>query len=168
MLIRNARDDELALLLDLERAAGASFREIGMAEIADDDPGSPAELAGYQRAGRAWVATDDTDRPIAYLIAEPVDGNLHIEQVSVHPDWAHRGIGRALLEHAAAVAAETGAAALTLTTFRDVPWNGPYYRRLGFRYLTEAEESPGLRRIRRHEAEHGLDRWPRACMRREI
>jgi len=55
--------------------------------------------------------------------------------------------------------------ALTLTTFREVPWNGPYYQRLGFVYLTVEEETPGLRAIRSSERERGLDKWPRACMR---
>ena len=63
---------------------------------------------------------------------------------------------------------ERGCAALTLTTFTEVPWNGPYYRRCGFRVLGDAELTPGLRKIRAAEAEHGLDRWPRACLRREL
>ena len=58
--------------------------------------------------------------------------------------------------------------ALTLTTFRDVPWNAPYYRRCGFRVLDEQEWTPGLRAIREREAGHGLDRWPRVCMRRDL
>jgi hypothetical protein len=49
-----------------------------------------------------------------------------------------------------------------------VPWNGPYYRRLGFREVPPAEETPGLRRVRAHEAAIGLDRWPRLCMRRDL
>jgi hypothetical protein len=61
-----------------------------------------------------------------------------------------------------------GIAALTLTTFSQVPWNAPYYERCGFRCLDEAELTPGLRAIRRHEAEMGLDRWPRLCMRRDL
>ncbi|MZD06511.1 GNAT family N-acetyltransferase, partial [Streptomyces sp. SID5785] len=55
-----------------------------------------------------------------------------------------------------------------LTTFRDVEWNAPYYARLGFRVLAEDEVTPGLARIRAAEAAHGLDRWPRVCMRREL
>lgn len=58
--------------------------------------------------------------------------------------------------------------ALTLTAYTEVPWNGPYYERLGFRYLAAEEETPGLRAIRRHERAHGLDAWPRACMRRDL
>lgn len=137
-----------------------------MAEIADDEPPALDVLERFRRAGRAWVAADDDARPLAYLIAEPVDGALHVEQVSVHPDFAHRRIGRALLAHAAEHAREEGLSHLTLTTFTEVPWNAPYYTRLGFRTLAEAELTPGLRRIRATEAEHGLDRWPRVCMRR--
>ncbi|MBV2156075.1 GNAT family N-acetyltransferase [Kitasatospora sp. SUK 42] len=164
MRIRTVTEDELPLLGELERAAGAPFAAIGMPEIAEDEPPAPEELAPYLDHGVALVA--DADGTIAgYLLAEPVDGALHIEQVSVHPDHARRGIGRALIEH---LAAGTDAPALTLTTFADVPWNAPYYARLGFRPLADAELTPGLRDIRRKEADHGLDRWPRLCMRRDL
>ncbi|MEV7783071.1 GNAT family N-acetyltransferase [Kitasatospora sp. NPDC088351] len=165
MRIRAAKRDELPLLCELERAAGAPFAAIGMPEIAEDEPPAPEELAHYLDGGVALVALEeDGGAPVGYLLAEPVDGALHIEQVSVHPGHARQGIGRALIEH---LAATTDAPALTLTTFADVPWNAPYYARCGFRPLADAEVTPGLREIRRKEAEHGLDRWPRLCMRRE-
>ncbi len=88
--IRPVRADELPLLQDIERAAGAPFRDLGMTGIADGD-----------------------GRPFAYLVCEPVDGALHIEQVSVHPDFAHRRTGRALLAYAADRAREEGLAGLT-------------------------------------------------------
>ncbi len=68
----------------------------------------------------------------------------------------------------AELALREGVPALTLTTFTEVPWNAPYYARCGFRLLDDAELTPGLREIRAHEAAHGLDRWPRACMLREV
>jgi GNAT superfamily N-acetyltransferase len=161
--IRAVRADELPLLQDVERAAGECFRDVGMPEIADDEPFPVAVLDRFRRAGLAWVAVDDGDRPVAYLVAEPVDGALHVEQVSVHPGHARRGIGRALLDEAGRQAA----APLTLTTFEHVPWNAPYYARCGFRVLAEGEWTPGLRAIRAREAAAGLDRWPRVCMRRD-
>jgi GNAT superfamily N-acetyltransferase len=94
-------------------------------------------------------------------------GCLHVEQVSVDPGSARRGLGRALLGHAADQAPAAGLPALTLTTFADVPWNAPYYTRCGFRVLHDADITPGLRAIRHHEATLGLDRWPRVCMRRD-
>lgn len=139
-----------------------------MAPVADDEPPPLDELDRYRRSGRAWVATDPADAPIGYLIADAVDGNLHVEQVSVHPRWARRGVGRRLLDHLAERGAAAAVPALTLTTFADVPWNAPYYVRCGFRILDEEEVTPGLRAIRRREAAHGLDRWPRVCMRRDL
>ncbi|GGX22904.1 GCN5 family N-acetyltransferase [Streptomyces malachitofuscus] len=169
MRIRPAAPGELPALQDIERAAGAPFRDVGMPDVADDEPPAPDVLERYRRAGRCWVAAgEEDDRPVAYLIAEPVDGALHVEQISVHPDAARRGVGRALLAHAAVRAREEGLTALTLTTFADVPWNAPYYARLGFRTLGEPELTPGLRRIRAEEAAHGLDRWPRVCMRVDV
>jgi N-acetylglutamate synthase-like GNAT family acetyltransferase len=93
---------------------------------------------------------------------------MHIEQLSVHRDCARRGVGRSLLEHAAGRASAAGLPALTLTTFSEVPWNAPYYERCGFRQLTGSELTPGLREIRRREAAHGLDGWPRVWMRRDL
>ncbi len=164
-MIRPAVADDLPVLRDIERAAGEAFRAIGMPEIADDEPPPSDALAAYAEAGRAWVAVDDGP-PVAYLIADVVDGNLHIEQVSVHPDAGRRGIGRGLIEHAAGYARRHGLAGLTLTTFADVPWNAPYYERCGFRVMDDAEVTVGLRAVLRHEADHGLNRWPRVLMRR--
>jgi GNAT superfamily N-acetyltransferase len=166
--IRAARRDDLALLVEIERAAGETFRSLGMDSVADDDPGSVEELTSYAEGGRALVAADADDRPVGYLLLDVVDGAAHVEQVSVHPDHARRGLGRGLIERAASWASAHGLHALTLTTYVDVPWNGPYYERLGFRYLSPDEETPGLRAIRDRERASGLDAWPRACMSRSL
>ncbi|MFJ6647784.1 GNAT family N-acetyltransferase [Streptomyces sp. NPDC091290] len=167
MRIRPILPSELPVLQEIERAAGEVFREIGMAEIADDEPFPVDVLERYRRAGRNWVACDEAGRPVGYLVAEPADGGLHVEQVSVHPDAARRGVGRALLAYAGERAREEGLSGLTLTAFADVPWNAPYYGRLGFHVVPEDRLTPGLRAIRAREAELGLDRWPRVCMRRD-
>jgi GNAT superfamily N-acetyltransferase len=167
MHIRVVRADELPALQAIERAAGQPFADIGMAEIADDEPYPLAVLAASERAGLLWVVADEADEPVGYLMASVVDDCLHVDQVSVHPGSARRGLGRGLLEHAARRAVADRLAALTLTTFASVPWNAPYYLRCGFRILDDAELTPGLRAIRQHEAKLGLDRWPRVCMRRD-
>ncbi|UFQ18945.1 MULTISPECIES: GNAT family N-acetyltransferase [Streptomyces] len=177
MPIRPATAAELPALQDIERAAGEAFRALGMDAVADDEPPTVAELERFRRAGGAWVAAGGTGAPLAYLLSEPLDEPTvtatasrceHIEQITVHPRAARRGIGRALIDHLAGRTLAEGGTALTLTTFADVPWNAPYYARIGFRPLTEAELTPALRKIRAHEAELGLDRWPRLCMRRAL
>ncbi|MGB3439283.1 MAG: GNAT family N-acetyltransferase [Actinophytocola sp.] len=161
-MIREASPTDLPVLRDIERAAGEPFRDVGMAAIADDEPPTIETLTAYQRAGRAWVLGDP---PVAYVLADEVDGYAHIEQVSVHPGHARRGIGRALIDHVGEWAKGRGLAGLTLTTFADVPWNAPYYARLGFTVVSDL--TPGLAAIRAHEATCGLDAWPRVAMRRD-
>lgn len=162
--IRSAQQRDLPAIATVEAAAGQRFVEIGMVDIAADPVPTASYFAGYQRAGRAWVAVDPVDRAIAYALLDLIDGYGHIEQVSVHPEYAHRGIGRALIDHAAGWAEATGLHALTLFTFADVPWNAPYYRRCGFGVLPDSQLTPGLREAWRRESLRGLDRWPRVCL----
>jgi GNAT superfamily N-acetyltransferase len=161
-VIRVASLSDLPALRDIEHAAGVPFRDLGMSAIADDEPLTVDQLATYQRDGRAWVYGNP---PVAYILAEEIDGYAHIEQVSVHPGHSRHGIGRRLMDHVAQWGTSRGLAGLTLTTFADVPWNAPYYARLGFEIVTEP--SPGLRAVREHEAALGLDTWPRVVMRRD-
>lgn len=166
MRLRAARADELPALRRIEHLSGVIFRGVGMPDIADAAPIALGVLSEHQAAGRVWVAADLADRPVAFLVAEPVDASAHIAQVSVAPENARQGIGRRLIDHVDSWAAVGGLVALTLTTFRTVPWNAPYYRRLGFRELTEL--TPGLSAIVAGEAAAGLDPAARVCMRREV
>jgi GNAT superfamily N-acetyltransferase len=111
-------------------------------------------------ACRGSVFVDPDDRPVGYLLLDVVDGAAGVEQVSVDPDHARQGIGRALIERAVTWGRDHGLQAVTLTTFVDVPWNGPYYEWLGVSYLTRDEETPGLRVIRRACMRRGIDPEP--------
>jgi GNAT superfamily N-acetyltransferase len=170
-MIRPARASDGADLQAIERLAGEQFRTVGMDEIADDSPPSLEVLAAYAAEGRSWVAVDGSGdgsgSPVGYAVVEVVDDCAHVEQVSVRPDHQGRGVGRALLDRVQSWATSTGLAGVTLTTFADVPWNGPLYEHLGFRVLAEAEVGPELRALVAKEAAHGLDPETRVCMRRD-
>lgn len=166
--IRAGRAADSPVLREIETVAGARFRDIGMADIADNEPMSVQVLDAYASDGRSWVAVDEQDRPIGYVVVDVVDGDAHIEQISVHPDHQGRGLAHALIDQVRAWAAARGMAAVTLTTFTDVPWNRPLYEHLGFRVLTEDELRPELRAVRDEEAAHGLDPATRVCMLRSV
>jgi GNAT superfamily N-acetyltransferase len=167
-LIRNASAKDLQTLQTIEVFAGEAFRALGMDAIADDDPPSLSVLRSYAEVGRAWVATDPLDSPVGYILIDEIDRGAHIAQVTVHPDHSRQGIGRALIEEATRWARGRGQEAMTLTTFRDVPWNAPYYARLGFVELPESSWSGDLRRIVAAEASQGLDAWSRVVMTRNV
>lgn len=165
-VIRAARPDDISVIRDIEVAGGELFRGLGMDAVAADTPPTESELAPYVRDGRAWVATEPHDIPIAYILVEIVDGLAHIEQVTVHPLHSRMGLGRALIEQVERWSIGCGLNGMTLTTFRDVPWNAPYYERLGFMRVPEPAWSEGLRQIRRQEGAHGLNAWPRVVMKK--
>jgi GNAT superfamily N-acetyltransferase len=166
VVIRPPSTAELPALRTIERLAGERFRGVGLPEVADDEPSSLDALTRYTEQGRCWVAFDDAGGPIGYVLVDAVDGNAHVEQVSVHPDHQGSGVGRALMERVFDWAGEVGMPAVTLTTFSDVPWNAPLYRHLGFRVLRDEELGPELRAVRDQETAHGLDPDRRVCMRR--
>ncbi|MDQ1434094.1 MAG: hypothetical protein QOF59_910 [Actinomycetota bacterium] len=166
--IRPPRPDELERLREIERAAGAMFADVGFPDVAAHEPESAEALAEYARAGRAWLIAEDDDVPVGYAIVDIVDGVAHLEQLSVVPERGRQGLGAALLEHTCAWAGEHGYDAVTLTTFRAVAWNAPYYAKHGFHITTDAEIGPELRALCALEAEHGLEPDQRVCMRRTV
>ena len=166
--IRLGQASEVERMREIEIAAGAAFRDVGMDEIASDSPMSDVALQAYVTGGRALVAVTEDGLVAGYLLLDTVDDAGHVEQVSVDPAFRGERIGQRLVDAAAEWTREQGHDRLTLTTFEDVPWNAPYYKRLGFGRVAEKDLSPGLRAVRRHEAELGLDRWPRTAMVREV
>ena len=166
--VRVALPTDAPRLQEIELLAGEQFRLTAYAAVADHDPFSVDELAAYERAGRSWVAVDSDDQPIGYVVVDVVDGDAHIEQVSVLPDYQGHGVGRALMDVVEQWARESGRTAITLTTFVDVPWNAPLYRHLGFDALAESEIGPELRTLVAEEAAHGLDPATRVCMRKSL
>lgn len=167
-MIRPLRDEDGDAVRVIERRAGERFRELGMHDIADDEPIPVETLREFAVAGRGWVAADDADRPVGYAVAEVLDGCAHLEQISVLPDRQGTGVGRALLDAVTGWARSTGRPAVTLTTFAEVPWNRPLYEHLGFRVLDHDELGPELRDRRDLEARHGLDPSTRVCMRLDL
>lgn len=161
--IRPATESDLAALVRVEIGAGQLFHSVGMPAIAAAVP-AIADLKEAVAAERVWVTTAGRE-VVGYVISEVVDQNAHVAQVSVAPDHARQGLGRSMVEHVESWGRVLGCPATTLTTFRDVPWNAPYYQRLGYRMLVEHEIGPGLARIMAHEASlPGIDPGLRCAM----
>jgi GNAT superfamily N-acetyltransferase len=157
--IREALKDELDDLRQLEEDADRLFLEVGIGPF-------PVSEEENHFASAAVVLVSGTP-PVGFACVDIVDGLAHLWQLAVHPSSGRRGIGIALVEAVCAWASANGYPAVTLTTFRDVPWNGPFYTRLGFRAIEDL--SPGLEAIRRHERDIGDDDFgPRIVMRRDL
>lgn len=159
--IRGARPRELVDIVALEAAADAAFLTLDPPIVFEPTPVD--DLRPSCAFGRLLVADHD-GHLCGFVRIEVIDHAPHIEQVSVHPAYAGLSIGAALLTSAEQWATTRGFHAMTLTTYRDLPWNGPYYTRLGWTVLSPPEQSPGLKALRAREKHHGLDLWPRQAM----
>lgn len=139
-----------------------------MADVADHDGPERSVLETARTERRLWVATADT-MAVGYALALLLeDGTAHLEQVSVDPAHGRQGLGAALMEAVAGWARAGGHRALTLSTFRDLAWNRPYYGRLGFVTVPDIGLTPALAGVRRHEEELGLDVSRRVIMARAL
>ena len=102
------------------------------------------------------MAVSSTDEPVGFALVSLHDDHVHLEEMDVHPSHARQGIGRALVQTVCDWAREQGFAAVTLTTFRHLAWNAPFYARFGFVSLSESELTPMLTKRLQSEAELGL------------
>jgi ribosomal protein S18 acetylase RimI-like enzyme len=162
--LRPAHPDEIETLRALERTSAQRF--VGLMDaLAADDPTPAAVLAARITNGGLSVAADG-ETAAGFVMFRPVEDRAYVEQIDVLPAFAGRRIGATLLDAVADQARAAGLTGLSLSTFREVPWNAPYYRRLGF--VAVADLTPGMRAIRAEHVARGLDEDARVFMVREI
>lgn len=169
-LIRLARGDELRALQAIEDDAGLRFAALGMHPGGDPDADFDGltldALGAGLDQGLLFVAEEgDT---CGFALCQAFPEALHLRELDVARAFQGRGIGTALVEHVCAHARALGLPQVTLTTWRDVPFNAPYYAHLGFVGVPEGAQPVWLRAIRAHEVELGLDAWPRLAMARAV
>lgn len=159
-----ARPHDLPLIPAIELAAAQLLTGHAPAAVLRETT-SPFELRKARRGGRLWVALAD-EAPVGFAHVVVHERNVaHLEEVDVHPDHGRRGVGRQLVQTVCAWATSHGLDAVTLTTFRDVPWNMPFYARLGFEPVDPDAVGAELRAVVDDEARRGLDPAKRVVMR---
>ena len=167
-MIRLARSADLPLLGAIEVSAGQRFLDTPMAFAAGQPASPPVALEAALAKNTLWVATDPEDAPVGFLFGEAVSGWFHILEVSVALAAQGHGHGAALLAMAAEAAPGLGCDRLSLTTDRDITFNGPWYRQRGFVEIAPPEAPDWLAAIPQREAATGLDPARRAIMVRRL
>ncbi|MEX3010884.1 GNAT family N-acetyltransferase [Hoeflea sp. TYP-13] len=152
--IRPMRAGEEAALFEIDIGASILFADVGIAEIAaisDASDGSPDDFLDKLSVCEVIVACDFDDRPVGFTAFDQLDGGIYIRELGVLPQHARRGLGSALLDAVLQRGRALHAGRCVLSTFRDVAFNAPFYRRYGFAELPMDEASAVLHR--RFEAE---------------
>jgi GNAT superfamily N-acetyltransferase len=124
------------------------------------------EFKHARSRGHLWVALSKAV-PVGFAQVEVLEPlAAHLKEIDVHPDHGQQGIGTRLVMTVCHWAAMTGHAFVTLTTFRHVPWNMPFYAKLGFAEIGSEDLSSALRSVLEAETRRGLDPERRVAMRR--
>jgi GNAT superfamily N-acetyltransferase len=166
--IRPGRADELPTVQEIERRAARRLASVGLPAAVDLPIHPMEELREDCNHGRLLVAADEEDRAVGFALFDLHEDEAYLREVDVVPEHAGRGLGRRLIQAVIAKARDARLPRLTLTTFRDVPFNAPFYARLGFKTIDEIHASPRLARIREEERRNGCDIAPRVAMTLEM
>jgi GNAT superfamily N-acetyltransferase len=147
-MIRSARTDELDVLVAIDDDAGTLYASAGLPlSFVPTHPFAVAERERWSIAlerGSVYLALDDALQPIGFAALDVLDGAAYLDQLSVRVGAMRRGVGGRLLRSAVDWACSHGLPSVTLTTYAHLPFNRPFYERLGFRALPVADHTPGL------------------------
>jgi GNAT superfamily N-acetyltransferase len=163
--ITTARPEDVTRLPAIELAAARLLAgRAPESVLAETTP--PDVLENAQREGHLWVVLAD-DVPVGFAHVELIGGDgVHLAEIDVHPEHGRRGLGTKLILQVCQWAASNGHGCVSLTTFRDVPWNMPFYARLGFIVVPPDQLSLALRAVVEAETRRGLDPSRRVVMAR--
>jgi GNAT superfamily N-acetyltransferase len=166
-VIREGTRGDAASLLDIERAAAIRFAPFGLARLMAEVVTPLEDLVAGADAGSLFVAEEGASL-VGFALSSPLDGGLHLDELDVLPSAGRRGIGTALVHAVVEHARRRGFPHVTLSTLASVPWNAPWYARLGFRALAACELTPVLAALLEHERSRGLPMADRVLMRRSF
>jgi GNAT superfamily N-acetyltransferase len=167
-VIALAAPEHLGALGAVEAGAASRFRgwRVPPAMFEEATPLRVFEAA--QTAGHLWVAISSVGDCVGFALVEPSGGRLHLEELDVLPEHGGRGLGRALVGEVERWAADRGFGEITLTSYRDVPWNEPFYLRLGYSVVEPDDLDAELVARLAAESARGLDTMPRVAMRKRL
>ncbi|EPL15575.1 GNAT family N-acetyltransferase [Pseudomonas sp. CF161] len=164
-IIRLAVPEDAQLLPVIETSAAQAFRMIDeLSWLADSPPMSIERHSQLIALSTCWVALDAENRPQGFLSAERHGSDLHICELSVMQSMQGKGTGRRLIEAAKDYARSSRLSFVTLTTFTNVPWNAPFYSRIGFQTKATTDLDQRLARILSEEYKHGFAPESRCAM----
>lgn len=162
--IELASREHLGTIPAIELAASAMFSEADLPpdiryRVTDADT-----LYKAQSESRLWMALTGDRRPVGFAMTDTIAGAAHLEEMDVMPEFGRQGIGTRLLETTINWARDNHFARLTLVTFRHLPWNAPFYEKMGFVVMADSEIDDRLVSLLEEEGKAGIDVDKRVCM----
>ncbi len=167
IVIRNAATGDFDSLPIVEVAAAQAFRTAGLPDVADMPP-TPAEYYRQLPASAFVLVAAERAQVVGFCLITELSGQAHLKEISVAHEVAGNGIGKQLLQRAVTEAQTRGYTAMTLTTFKDVPFNAPFYKNFGFVEFQPGNDWAELQTVLAEEMKSLLGHYDRVAMMKKI
>ena len=135
--VRPARGNEVGELQNIDLASASLFRGTGLIDFGPlGEPSQPIPEDRLRKGfgdGLIWVAVDNLEELVGFALCSDRGDDLYLDQLSVLPRHGRQGLGTRLVRRCLQEAEARSFKRVSLSTFRKVPWNGPFYKKLGFR-----------------------------------
>jgi GNAT superfamily N-acetyltransferase len=146
--MRTASVAEIDTLCEIDADASTLFVEAGLdLDLPAGHEFLIAERSRWLRslaAGKTLLVIGSTGTALGFAASGTRDGEPYLDQLSVRSHFMRIGLGTALLGATEHMARAAGGRALWLTTYRHLPWNRPFYERMGFEVVAEADCGPDM------------------------
>ncbi len=137
--VRPARGNEVGELQNIDIASASLFRGTGLIDFGPlGEPNQPIPEDRLRKGfgdGLIWVAVDAMEEIVGFALCSDRGEDLYLDQLSVLPRHGRQGLGTRLVRRCLQEAEARAFKGVSLSTFRKVAWNGPFYRKLGFREI---------------------------------
>lgn len=161
--LRPARLGDIPRMQEIEDDAGEIFDGLQLVEFDDLAVVSIGEHAESIEAGLSFIAEVD-GRAAGFVMGVMYGADAYLHELDVERAHQKKRIGAMLVRAFNDAARAKGARVVYLSTFRDPPWNAPFYRSLGFSEVARDDYFDWMRQIETQQAEF-LDISTRVFMR---
>ncbi len=161
--IRTATEADYIFFPEIELSAAQAFRKYDLDIIADMEPATIEDYKNLPKKSVIHVAEHLTKNLVGFAVTTEIDNQAYLKEISVQEDMSGQGIGRELLQAVIQQAKQSGYKFLTLTSFTDIPFNVPFYKKNHFSIFEPDHNWPELLDIRIKEKD--LEINPRVAMR---
>jgi GNAT superfamily N-acetyltransferase len=172
--IRFAASDDGPAITQIEIDAGERFAELPDSFQLFETSGARTigtfdheRLRALTEKQQVWVVCHH-DLAVGFAVCSSFSTAAYLEEIDVVPEHGRRGLATALIEHACAWARSKGLTCIELCTFRTVPWNAPFYEKLGFNIVPASDWSEDNINARLEEERQGIPMEDRVVMRRKL
>ena len=165
-ILRPARLADIPRMQEIEDDAGELFAGWNLVNFEDLATVGMSDHVEAIEAGLSIIADVD-GRAVGFAMGALYSEDAYLHELDVERAGQRKGLGAALVWAFVKAARDKGARTVYLSTFREPPWNAPFYARLGFREVKREDYLPWMRAIEIQQALF-LDLSTRVFMRMDL